>query len=202
VINRRQMFLIAAIVALGLGVRYDAMAQEDQRAESSTAATAGAVRSITVITVHGKIVEVDRARELVTLEGPEGRKVILKVENPYNLRAAKVGAPVVTRFYEVVTIRKKKPDETIPASSLKEGIATARPGGVPGAVAEQQASLLVSVAAIDEGNGTVTIKAPDGTVEKVKARDPKNLKQLKVGDDLVVTLDRAVAISLEKESAG
>jgi hypothetical protein len=30
--------------------------------------------------------------------------------------------------------------------------------------------LVVSVAAIDEVNGTVTIKAPDGTVEKVKAR--------------------------------
>ena len=201
-ITGRQMFLIAVIVALGLGARYDAMAQSDQPAESSTAGSAEAVRSITVLTVHGKIVEVDSAKKLVTLEGPEGRKVTLKVENPYNLKAAKVGAPVVTRFYEVVTIRKKKPDEAVPASSLKEGIATAKPGGVPGAVAEQHASLLVSVAAIDEANGTVTIKAPDGTVEKVKARDPKNLKQLKVGDDLVVTLDRAVAISLEKESAG
>jgi hypothetical protein len=198
---RLQIFLIAASVALGLGARYGAWAQSDQPAESSTAANAEAVRSATVITVHGKIVEVERAKKLVTLEGPEGRKVTLRVENPYNLKAAKVGEPVVTRFYEVVTIRKKKPDETVPTASLKEGIATAKPGGVPGAVAEAKASILVSVAAIDEAKGTVTIQAPDGSSENVKARDPRNLKQLKVGDELVITLERAIAISLKKESA-
>jgi len=199
--TRRQVFLTATVVALGLGVSYGLWAQSDQPGETSTPANPEAVRSITVITVHGKIVEVNKTEKLVTLEGPAGRRVTLRVENPYNLKAAKVGEPVVTRFYEVVTIRKKKHDETVPSASLKEGIATAQPGGVPGAVAEQQASLLVSVVAIDEANGTVTVKAPDGTVEKVKARNPKNLKELKVGDELVVTLERAIAVSLEKESA-
>jgi hypothetical protein len=198
---QRRILPIAALLVLGLGLNGGASAQSGQAIEPSTPASPEAVRSITVITVHGKIVEVNKAEKLVTLEGPAGRKVTLRVENPYNLKAAKVGEPVVTRFYEVVTIRKKKPDETVPSASLKEGIATAQPGGVPGAVAEQQASLLVSVVAIDEATGTVTVKAPDGTVEKVKARDPKNLKRLKVGDELVVTLARAVAISLEKESA-
>ena len=198
---RRQVLLIAAIVALGLGLSYDASAQSGQPAETSASAKPETVRSATIVTVHGKIVAVDRAKKLVTLEGPAGRKVTLKVENPYNLKAAKVGEPVVTRFYEVVTIRKKKTDENVPSASLKEGIATAKPGGVPGAIVEQQVSLLVSVVAIDEPNGTVTVKAPDGTVEKVKARNPKNLKRVKVGDDLVVTLSRAVAISLEKEPA-
>jgi hypothetical protein len=198
----RKISLIVGLVVIGLALNKAASAQSGQPTGSSPSGSVQAVRSITVITVHGKIAEVDKAKKLVVLEGPEGKKVTLRVSNPYNLEAAKVGEPVVTRFYEVVTIRKKKPDEVVPSASLKEGIATAKPGGVPGAVAEQQASLLVSVAAIDEANGTVTIKAPDGTVEKVKARDPKNLKLLKVGDDLVVTLDRAIAISLDKESAG
>jgi hypothetical protein len=188
-------------VVLGLGLNYDAWAQSGQPAETSTSAKPETVRSATVVTVHGKIVAVDRAKKLVTLEGPAGRRVTLKVENPYNLKSAKVGEPVVTRFYEVVTIRKKKTDENVPSASLKEGIATAKPGGVPGAIAEQQVSLLVSVVEIDEAIGAVTVKSPDGTVEKVKARNPKNLKRLKVGDDLVVTLSRAVAISLEKEPA-
>jgi hypothetical protein len=198
----RKIPLIVGLVVIGLGLNNGASAQTGPATGASPPGTLEAARSITVITVHGKIAEVDKANKQVVLEGPEGQKVTLRVNNPYNLKAAKVGEPVVTRFYEVVTIRKKRPDEVVPSASLKEGIATAKPGGVPGAVAEQQASLLVSVAAIDEANGTVTIKAPDGTVEKVKARDPKNLKQLKVGDDLVVTLDRAIAISLDKESAG
>jgi len=198
---KRKVLLIAGLVTLGLGLNHDVSGQSGQSTEASPPASPEAVRSGTVLTVHGKIVEVNKAKKLVTLEGPEGRKVTLKVENPYNLKAAKVGEPVVTRFYEVVTIRKKKPNEIVPSASLKEGIATAKPGGVPGAVGEQQASLLVSIVAIDETNGSVTVKGPDGTVEKVKARDPKNLKQLKVGDELVITLARAIAISLEKESA-
>lgn len=198
----RKISLVAGLVVIGLALSNAASAQSGQATGASPSGSVEAVRSITVITVHGKIAEVDKARKQIVLEGLEGQKVTLRVNNPYNLKAAKVGEPVVTRFYEVVTIRKKKLGEVVPSASLKEGIATAKRGGVPGAVAEQQASLLVSVAAIDEANGTVTIKAPDGTVEKVKARDPKNLKQLKVGDDLVVTLDRAIAISLDKESAG
>lgn len=198
----RKISLIVGFVVIGLALNKAASAQSEQATGVSPPGSVEAVRSITVITVHGKIAEVDKAKKQVVLEGPEGRKVTLAVNNPYNLNAAKVGAPVVTRFYEVVTIRKKKPGEVVPSVSLKEGVATAKPGGLPGAVGEQQASVLVSVAAIDEANGTVTIKAPDGTVEKVKARDPKNLRQLKVGDDLVVTLDRAIAISLDKESSG
>jgi hypothetical protein len=198
----RRILLIAALAAFGLGLQKGASAQSSQATGASPPASSEAVRSATVITVHGKIAEVDKAKKQIVLEGPDGRKVTLAVGNPYNLNAVKVGAPVVTRFYEVVTIRKKRPGEVVPSASLKEGVATAKPGGLPGAVAEQQASVLVSVAAIDEANGTVTIKAPDGTIEKVKARDPKNLKQLKVGDELVVSLDRAIAISLDKESAG
>ena len=198
----RTISLIASFIVIGLALNKAAWAQSGQTTGTSPPGSVEAIRSITVITVHGKIAEVDKVKKQVVLEGPEGRKVTLAVNNPYNLNAAKVGAPVVTRFYEVVTIRKKRPGEVVPSASLKEGVATAKPGGLPGAVAEQQASVLVSVAAIDEADGTVTIKAPDGTIEKVKARDPKNLKQLKVGDELVVSLDRAIAISLDKEPAG
>jgi ABC-type Fe3+-hydroxamate transport system substrate-binding protein len=191
---KRKLLLFAALLALGVGLNQSAAAQSGEAAVTST--------SYTAVTAHGKIVEVNKAEKLVTIEGTGGRKLYLKVENPYNLEAAKVGEPVVAHFYEVVTIRKKKPGETVPSASLKEGIATAQPGQVPGAVAGQRASVLVTVDAIDEANGTVSVKGPDGTVEKVKARDPRNLKHLKVGDELVVTLARAVAISLDKESPG
>ena len=191
---KRKLLLFAALLALGLGLNQSAAAQSGEAAVTST--------SYTAVTAHGKIVEVNKAEKLVTIEGTGGRRLYLKVENPYNLEAAKVGEPVVAHFYEVVTIRKKKPGETVPSASLKEGIATAQPGQVPGAVAGQRASVLVTVDAIDEANGTVSVKGPDGTVEKVKARDPRNLKHLKVGDELVVTLARAVAISLDKESPG
>jgi hypothetical protein len=198
---KRRPVLITLILALGLGLSYSA-ARSAEAAGMAPEAKPEGVRSATVLTVHGKIVEVNKAKKLVTVEGPAGRKVTLRVNNPYNLAAAKVGEPVVARFYEVVTIRKKKPGESVPSASLKEGIATARPGEVPGAVVARQLSVTVSVAAIDRANGTVTVKAPDGTIEKVKARNPKNLEHLKVGEELVVTLSRAIAISLEKAPKG
>jgi hypothetical protein len=196
---KRWAFLISAIVALSLGINYRASAQEGSPAATPAQATTEGVVSATVLTVHGKIAKVNRAKKQVTLEVPGGQEVTLDVQNPYNLNAAKVGLPFVARYYEVVTVRKKKPGESIPSASLKGGIATAKPGGVPGAVGELHVRLLVSVDAIDEANGTVTVKAADGTVETVKARNPQNLKRLKVGDQLVVGISRAMGISLEKE---
>ena len=39
---------------------------------------------------------------------------------------------------------------------------------------------------------------PDGAEETVKVDDPRYLSHLKVGDDLVVTVRQAIAISLDK----
>lgn len=193
---KRAIFVLT-VALIGVTANYGAWAQPS---ENSTQTKPEVVGAATVVTLHGKIVAVNKSDKVVTVEGPAGRKVSLKVENPYNLQAAKVGEPVVARFYEVVTVRKKKPGEVLPSASLQQGIATAQPGEVPGAVAASKLSLVVTVVSIDSAHGAVTIKAPDGTVEKVKARNPQNLKLIKPGDQLVVTLSRAVAVSLEKKA--
>ena len=58
---------------------------------------------------------------------------------------------------------------------------------------------MVKVSAIDEKDGTVTVKAPDGSKETVEVSNPRYLKQVKVGEELVVSVKQAVAISLAKE---
>jgi len=165
-----------------------------------SAAQAEGVSSATQVTLHGKIVDVDKAKKLVTLEGPQGRKITLRVDNPTNLAAAEVGEPVVAKFYEIASIRKKKTGESVPAVSLKEGISGSTPGGAPGGTATGLARIVVTVVAIDQAAGTITVKGPDGAVETVKARDPKNLTKVKVGDELVVSLWRAIVLSLEKDT--
>jgi len=97
--------------------------------------------------------------------------------------------------------RVKKPGENV-QSATTVGVWTTNPLGVPGGSRALMTTSLVTVDAIDEANGTVTVKAKDGTSETVKARNPRNLKLLKVGDELVVSLYRAVAISLRRETAG
>jgi hypothetical protein len=158
------------------------------------------IGSATVVTIHGKIVSVNRPKKLVTLEGPRGKQLTLHVYNPYNLAEAKAGEPFVAKFYEIVTIVKKKPGTPIPAASLAEGIVSAVPGQTPGAAFGTQLQVVATIEAIDEDKKTVALKGPDGVVETVKVANPANLKHVKVGDQIVITLSNVVAITLEQES--
>ncbi len=158
------------------------------------------VGSATVVTIHGKVVSVNRAKKLVTLEGPGGKQVTLHVYNPYNLAAAKAGTPFVAKFYEIVTIRKKRKGETLPIASVSEGIVSAMPGQTPGAVAGTRTEMIVTIDAIDPDNETVAVKGPDGRVETISVANPANLKYVKVGEQIVVTLSNVVAIALEKDN--
>jgi hypothetical protein len=191
----RTPVLVSTILILGLGFSYGASAQS-----AAPEATPAEVGTSTVVNFRGKIVDVDTGKSLVTLEGPEGRRVTFMVQNPDNLKAAKVGEPFSARYYDVVTIRKKKAGENV-QDATTVGVWTTNPLGVPGGSRALQATLVVTVEAIDEANGTVTVKAADGTTKTVKARHPEMLKQIKAGDQLVIALYQAIAISLQKESA-
>jgi hypothetical protein len=183
--------------AMNLAIR---VAMAETTAPVSAGDTEG-VRAATVLTIHGTVTAVDKAEKLVTIQVPDGRKYTLKVDNPYNLDSANVGTGVIVHYYEVVGVRKKKPGESLPSLSVTGGVVTAKPGALPGAVAEEHMKAVVSVVQVDKANGTVTIKGADGSVETAKANNPKVLSQLKAGDDLVITTSRATAISLDKEPA-
>ena len=198
--TRRSLWVLS-LVTLGFALN---PAMPLARADSTAAGSAGdaeGLRAATVLTIHGTVTDVDKAEKLVTVQVPSGQKYRLKVENPYNLDAASVGAGVVVRYYDAVSVRKKKAGESLPALSVNSGVVTARAGGVPGAVAEEKVNAVVSVVQVDKANGTVTIKGADGSVETAKANNPKVLSRLKAGDDLVITASRATAISLDKEPA-
>ena len=53
----------------------------------------------------------------------------------------------------------------------------------------------------DAKGRTVTVKGPQGNVETVKVRDPKNLAGVKVGDLVELTYTQALAIALEPAPA-
>src|SRR5436190_307039 len=55
-------------------------------------------------TLTAKVAAIDRARETVTLEGPQGGKITLKVQDPANLERAHVGHLVEATYREAVSI--------------------------------------------------------------------------------------------------
>ena len=195
--STRTPVLLSTILILGLGLSCGASAQSAAPG-ATPAQTAPEVRYATVVNFQGKIVDVDTAKSMVTLEGPEGQRATFVVQNPDNLKAAKVGEPFSARSYDIVTIRKKKAGENVQEATTA-GVWTTNPLGVPGGSRAVQETLVVTVEAIDEANGTVTVKAADGTTKTVMAQHPEMLKQIKAGDQLVLALYRAIAISLQKQ---
>jgi len=207
--NRVGLF---AVAILGLGLAACANTQTPPSASSSgppqnvaganTAPASAPVTGIaaeSVLTVHGKIVSVDTANKLVTLQGPNGKNVTLTVNNPYNLNSIKSGDRFVAHFTEVISIIGRGPSSTPPVASLREGLWTAKPGGVPGAVAAAQVQVAVVVTQIDQDDQRISLQAPDGSTETVHVKNPEALKGLQLGDQIVITVTRSIAIALERE---
>src|SRR5208282_1430044 len=132
-------FLIA--VALAVCVTGCASTQSapisspSQSAAPQSATPVTGIAAETVITVHGKIVAVDAADKTVTLQGPGGKDITLKVNNPYNLQSLKAGDRYVAQFTEAISIVGKGPSDAPPVASVAAGLWTAAPGQTPGVAA-------------------------------------------------------------------
>ena len=107
---------------------------------------------------------------------------------------------MVAKYYEALAFEVKKPGTAAPGVTAQQGVATSKPGETPAGAIGERVSVTVTIVAIDKKAHTVTIKGPDGTTETVKARDPKNLDAVKVGDLVEITYTRALAIALDKSA--
>ena len=167
-----------------------AQAKTDQEA-------APKVMGARVLTVRGTVEAIDKDKQTVTLKGPK-RSLKLRVQDPTKLDAIKVGDPVVGKYYEGLMIEVKKPGESTPGTSAQQAVVTSKAGETPAGAVAQQISVTATIVAIDKTAQTATIKGPDGNTVTVKARDPKNLDKVKVGDNVEITYTEALAISLDK----
>lgn len=66
-----------------------------------------------------------------------------------------------------------------------------------GAVA-RQVTVTATVEDISPKKTYVTLKGPEGKTVDVRVRDPKNLENVKVGDQVIITYTEGLAISVEK----
>lgn len=184
------VFLPAA--AFGDGSRPVLLAQA--KTDGGSQPAGGGVREVTV---RGTVAAVDKDKQMVTLKGPK-RTLTLKVRDPQKLEAIKVGDPVVATYYESVAFEVKKAGTATPGATAKEAVATSKPGETPAGAVGQQITVTATITGIDKKAQTVTIKGPEGHTETVKARDPKNLDKIKVGDLVEITYTQALVISLDK----
>jgi len=153
-----------------------------------------------VVTLRGTVEAVDKEKQTVTIKGPK-RTLTVRVQDPKKLDAIKVGDPVVGKYYEAMAFEVKKPGTATPGVTTQQAVGTSQPGQTPAGAVGEQISITATIVAIDKKAHTVTIKGPEGTTETVKARNPKNLDTVQVGDLVEITYTRALAIALDKSAA-
>jgi len=152
-----------------------------------------------VTKVRGTVAGVDKDAGTVTLRGPKGRTVTIEVKDKQKLDMIKVGDPVVAAYVEAVAFRVQKAGSgATPGVTTQETRISSRPGETPAGAVGREVTATVTITALDKKARTVTVKGPQGGTETIKAKDPKNLEGLKVGDMVEITYTQALAISLDK----
>src|SRR5262249_36783297 len=101
-------------------------------------------------------------------------------------------------FYESLAYEVKKPGTATPGASVAEDAARAKLGEKPAGAAGRVTTVVTTITGIDKAAGTVTLQGPTGSATTVKARDPRNLDRVAVGDLVEITYTEAVAVSVDK----
>ncbi|HEY2386345.1 MAG TPA: hypothetical protein VGK30_05245 [Candidatus Binatia bacterium] len=141
---------------------------------------------------------INHKTRVVTLTHSDGSEVTLTVgKEVRNLPQVKKGDLVTATYHESLAFAAKKPDQGTPGTTVAQGAARAPQGEKPGAAAAQITTVTVTIVGIDTSAGTVTVKGPRGNVVTVKARDPKNLDRVSVGDLVDVSYTEAIEITVQ-----
>lgn len=167
---------------------------------SALAADGTATKPIVVsdkIMVKSTVVAIDRTNRTVDLKGPEGNIVTLTVDpSVTRFDNLKLGDTVTVKYHESVQYDIKKPGTPVGLDTVttQEGKYTgAKPGG---GITDTTVST-VTVVAIDPAAPSVTIRTSDGAVQTYPVRHPEHLKEVKVGDVVVVTKTLGLLISVQ-----
>ena len=199
----RKVFIFMMIGAFLMCFGIGALAQEKKGEAASPEKSAAAdkkpkVEREKVTTIKATVEAIDLQNRVVTLKGPKGKVFDLKVgERVKNLPQVKVGDEVVVKYYESIalTVMSPGPGEGVKTS---EAVVAAKPGERPAGAVARQVTVTATVQDISPKKTYVTLKGPEGKTVDVRVRDPKNLENVKVGDQVIITYTEGLAISVEQ----
>jgi len=156
------------------------------------------IKKENIVTETATVQAVDQATRVITLKGSQGNLFDIKAgEEVRNLAQVKAGDKINVKYYQSLAIEVKAAGKGPGGTQEAVVMERAKSGEKPGGMVGSQVTVTANVQAIDKKKQTVTLKGPEGKTKVVKVKNPANLKNVKVGDDVVITLTEAVAISVE-----
>jgi hypothetical protein len=171
----------------------------------STAATAASppLPSGTIgenlVTTTARVKAIDQQTRRVTLERADGSEVTFVADDSVrNLPQVQVGDEVTASYYESLAYEVKKPGTAAPGATMAEEAGRARLGEKPAAAGARVTTIVATITGINKAAGTVTLQGPTGRATTIKARDPRNLDRVAIGDLVEITYSEAVAVSVDK----
>jgi hypothetical protein len=153
------------------------------------------------VELQATVTAIDLKTRMVTLKGPEGKETTVHVDKrARNLPQVKVGDVVKIAYVQHVAWKVRKSGESAATGDvgMEKAEVRAEPGEKPAGAMGQRVTFTATIEAIDLAKHTVTLKGPEGNSETIKARNPANLKKVKVGDLVDIVYTEAVAITVEE----
>jgi hypothetical protein len=150
------------------------------------------------VVVTAEVAAIDHETREVTLRQENGAtRTFVVGEEARNLDQVVVGDIVTAEYYESISIEVFAGDGSEPGAG--EIVATDRSelGAMPFGAVMDSVVIMAVVEAIDLENNTFKLKYPSGEIKQYTALDPENLKKGAVGDNVVITITEAMAISVE-----
>ena len=163
-------------------------------------AAEGAVVVAEKINLKGKVLSVDAATRTVVVEGERGRRVEIHApKDSPNFDQIQVGDPVSATYVEAVAIAIASVAGAQPGVSETVDVSTAPKGATPGVTIAERIELRAVVKAVDTDKRKVTLEVPGGGERTLKVAIDIDVEKIKVGQQVSVTLTRALAISIDKQ---
>ena len=146
-----------------------------------------------VVTVRG----VNYETRTVTVEGPEGRRITIKVpEESQNLDQVSPGAKFNIRYAQAVAVGLLDPNEE-PSRGSGEVMKLAPKGATPGGVIVRVVQVSGRVEEIDYDARMIVVRNADGNLREFLVGDEVNrFEDVKVGDMVGLRVTEALAMEM------
>lgn len=155
-------------------------------------------RAEEVVDIRATVTAIDRQRREFSLRPERGDEVVVGAPAEMkNFDQLAVGDVVTAAYTEAVAWQVRSAGTEGPGVSDTASLTTAKPGAKPSVEGRAVATLTATITAIDTKAGTVTLTGPQGASRTLKARDPANLRKVKVGDLVDISYSEALAIKVE-----
>jgi len=169
--------------------------------QSASAAVVPSREDTILVSLTASVEGIDYTNREVTLKGPLGNEVTFTVDQRVKrLDEVKVGDSVRADYYISIAaeIRKPTAEEEKNPIVLLDAAGKAPPGSSPAAGGLRRFKVVTTIEGLDRPTQTVTVKGPRGRYLTARVADPSRLTQVRIGDHIVITYTKELAVSLEK----